>query len=156
MNEQGTEPIVEEYDWFVVGQVDYDTNIILLDKGKLQTSDDLCYDLAIKNPDKRILYKQHPAEKKLNIVLKQLPNVRIVTSNLYDIFAKTKEVHTISSTVGIEAQLNSVPVVWHSNTHIAEIDLLNKENQLRFINAALKYSFKGLKENMLTKVTKYF
>lgn len=133
------------YDYFIVGQMPYDTNVVIPVK-IYKTSEELCYFKAINNPGKNFVYKVHPKLQNLSQLkyyksIKTLANVTITNASIFDIFKCVDRILTISSTVGIEAQLRGLNVEWCSNTDYADFKLEIDENKYRFINACKKYMF---------------
>jgi hypothetical protein len=152
--EQEDYDIEKDYDIFIVGQIPDDTNVILLDK-PYKNSEELCYQIAKLNPHLNIIYKLHPLLKERGFFIDnkvlELENVFVTTkASIHNIFNKVKEVYTISSTVGIEAQLFDKKVKWFSDTTYKDFNLEKKENTYKFINACRKYMFEL--EDLWTKI----
>lgn len=132
------------FDYFVVGQMPFDTNVVIPAK-IYKTAEELCYFRASKS-SKKFIYKKHPKLENLNLLtyyksINILKNVEITHASIFDIFKHVDKILTISSTVGIEAQLRGLDVEWCSNTDYADFKLNEDNNKYRFINACRKYMF---------------
>ena len=136
-----------EYHSFVVGQLPYDTNIILVHK-EFKNTEEMAIYLAEHNPDKNYVFKFHPKLKYfienegyvINKKIYNFPNMEVHWNiSIHEIFKRVKYVDTISSTVGIEAQLYNLQVIWHSDTNYKYFNLGNIESRLKFVHACREY-----------------
>ena len=126
------------YDGFIVGQLKYDTSIVLIDK-KHHSSEDMAFEIATSNPDKMFCYKPHPKTYELDQIndlekLLSLENVDIVFDPIHKLFNRARKVYCISSTVGIEAVLYGKSVEFLGNIWYGNI-IPSEKNKIKLMNS---------------------
>lgn len=129
-----------EIDIFIPGQVPLDSNIVLNNES-ISSSEILCEVICKSHPNKIIGYKPHPgAVSSLNLKkLFEYENLVFLKDSVWDIFKKSKEIHTLSSTVGIEAMIYGKPVFWYSNFYSKFYTNLDIKH---FLSVSRRYAIK--------------
>jgi hypothetical protein len=128
-------------DILVVGQLPWDSNIILLSK-LFKNTIELCNYIGSTRFQEKILYKPHPMDNTFNKSDIKHSSIIVTNAHIISLINNVKEVHTISSTVGLEAELRDVKTIWYSDCFQQEFNLYNNlENKLKFIRMSLDYSF---------------
>lgn len=159
----------EEYDILVLGQTDWDPELLMAEALQLPNTRELCLKFACppppedeeelaeweEPPKKRVLYRPAVGETLEDLrVLEAHENVWIAPAPLREFIGRVGNVHALTTPDAAEMQMIGFNVFWHGSSWYKHLHLHLIPCRFRFISLARRYycTIDNLHENVLGRL----